>query len=269
MRARRFAERFLADADLLDVIELHDDAYLAWRHGRRTGDWVEAERRARALLDRLGDRFGLFMRFYQADNETGDKTDEHRHWLAGLRDGLRLETARLTLVAAPAELAAGAARRRHRPRRGAARRRDPARLAGLRAGRHPARRRSSGSTADPATLGYGVWVAVAPRSAHRGGVGGLHRAAGRRHDRARLRHPRRSPRRRLRHRGGDGARRVGPRPRTGVRRVIAECDESNPASIRVLEKVGMRRLHTRAGVIRWTLPEKRACPVDRGQAPAD
>ena len=104
MRARRFAERHLADADLLDVIELHDDAYLAWRHGRRTGDWAEAERRARALLDRLGDRFGLFMRFYRADNETGGKTDEHRHWFAGLRDGLRLETARLTLVAAPAEL---------------------------------------------------------------------------------------------------------------------------------------------------------------------
>lgn len=37
-----------------------------------------------------------------------------------------------------------------------------------------------------------------------------------------------------------------------VRRVIAECDESNPASIRVLEKVGMRRLHTRAGTIRWS-----------------
>ena len=49
MRARRFAERLLDDADLLDVIELHDDAYLAWRHGRRSGDWDEAERRARAL----------------------------------------------------------------------------------------------------------------------------------------------------------------------------------------------------------------------------
>src|SRR6266516_4609282 len=38
-RARRFAERFVSDTELLDVIELHDDAYLAWRHGRRSGDW--------------------------------------------------------------------------------------------------------------------------------------------------------------------------------------------------------------------------------------
>src|SRR4051794_8210740 len=43
MRARRFAERHITDDDLLDVIELHDDAYIAWRHGDRTGDWDEAE----------------------------------------------------------------------------------------------------------------------------------------------------------------------------------------------------------------------------------
>jgi hypothetical protein len=84
MRARRFAEGYVDDADLLDVIELHDDAYLAWRHGSRSGDWSEAERRARVLRDRLGDRLDLYMRFYRADNETEGKTDEHRIWFAGL-----------------------------------------------------------------------------------------------------------------------------------------------------------------------------------------
>ena len=99
------------------------------------------------------------MRFYQADNETGDKTDEHRHWLAGLRDGLRLETARLTLVAAPAELVR------------ALRDGDTGRTEGLLgaaippgwpdydlAGILPALLERL--VADPATLGYGVWVAV-------------------------------------------------------------------------------------------------------------
>jgi ribosomal-protein-alanine N-acetyltransferase len=37
----------------------------------------------------------------------------------------------------------------------------------------------------------------------------------------------------------------------GVTHVIAECDEDNAASIRVLEKAGLRREHVRAGTIRW------------------
>ena len=84
MRARRFAARYIDDEDLLDVIELHDDAYIAWRHGDRTGNWPEAERRARALAERLGSRLDLYLRFYQADNETDGKTSEHRHWFIAL-----------------------------------------------------------------------------------------------------------------------------------------------------------------------------------------
>ena len=45
--------------------------------------------------------------------------------------------------------------------------------------------------------------------------------------------------------------------REGVARVIAECDEENAASVRVLEKAGMRREHVRAGTIRWRSPEQR------------
>jgi ribosomal-protein-alanine N-acetyltransferase len=42
--------------------------------------------------------------------------------------------------------------------------------------------------------------------------------------------------------------------RDDVRRVTAECDDTNAASIRVLEKIGMRRLHTRGGTIAWASP---------------
>ena len=84
MRARRFAERYVSDDDLLDVIELHDDAYIAWRHGDRTGDWGEAERLATALAHRLGDRLDFYLRFYHADNETDGKRSEHRHWFIAL-----------------------------------------------------------------------------------------------------------------------------------------------------------------------------------------
>jgi hypothetical protein len=83
MRARRFAERFITDGEALDVIELHDDAYLSWRDGDR-GDWAEAERRALALIARLGPALGLYLRFYTADNSTAGKSSEHREWFVAL-----------------------------------------------------------------------------------------------------------------------------------------------------------------------------------------
>ncbi len=255
MRARRFAERHLDDPDLLDVIELHDDAYLAWRHGRRSGDWDGAERRARALIGRLdgdsGERFGLYLRFYRADNETDGKTDEHRHWFAGLRDGPRIETGRLLLIAAPAELlralAAG----------------DTARAEGLLGAAIPAGWPGADLAeilpaalerlvADPATIGYGVWAAVAraPRTV----VGSASFIAPPDDGTIELGygiHPD--------HRGCGYATEAAAAliawglARPGVRRVIAECDEANAASVRVLEKAGMRLLHTRGGVMRWSL----------------
>jgi hypothetical protein len=84
MRARRFAERYTDDIPVLDVIELHDHAYIAWRHGTQTGDWPGAILQAEELLDRLGPNLGLFMRFYRADNEVEGKTSEHRAWFSGL-----------------------------------------------------------------------------------------------------------------------------------------------------------------------------------------
>jgi hypothetical protein len=84
MRARRFGERYTDDLAALDVIELHDDGYLAWRDGRRSGDWDAAAARARRVIARLGPNLGLFMRFYQVDNEVPGKISEHREWFASL-----------------------------------------------------------------------------------------------------------------------------------------------------------------------------------------
>ncbi len=40
--------------------------------------------------------------------------------------------------------------------------------------------------------------------------------------------------------------------RHDVRRVVARCEETNAASIRVLEKAGMRRTGASEGMIAWT-----------------
>jgi hypothetical protein len=84
MLARRFAEGYLDDPDLLDVIELHDEAYNSWSKGVCSGDWASAEDRARALIDRLGSRLPFYLRFYRADNQTGSKSQEPLEWFEQL-----------------------------------------------------------------------------------------------------------------------------------------------------------------------------------------
>ena len=88
--ARRFASGVIDDEDLLDVVEWHDDAYRAWKLGARRGRWDEAERRARELAERLGDRLPLYLAFYRADNATGSKSRDPLTWferIVGAGDG--------------------------------------------------------------------------------------------------------------------------------------------------------------------------------------
>jgi hypothetical protein len=82
--ARRFAERHLDDEELLDVIELHDEAYNAWVKGDRGGNWPAAEARARRLIERLGDALPFYLRFYRADNATGSKNQAPLEWFEEL-----------------------------------------------------------------------------------------------------------------------------------------------------------------------------------------
>ncbi|MEE9214347.1 MAG: HD domain-containing protein [Thermodesulfobacteriota bacterium] len=41
--ARYFAEKYIDDTSILDIIELHDEAYLSWRKGHYTGNWQRAD----------------------------------------------------------------------------------------------------------------------------------------------------------------------------------------------------------------------------------
>jgi hypothetical protein len=88
--ARAFAERYLDDPALLDIIELHDEAYNSWLAGARNGRWPRAEERARRLVDRLGPNLALYARFYRCDNRTASKEQDSvvwfEDWLA--RNGL-------------------------------------------------------------------------------------------------------------------------------------------------------------------------------------
>ena len=82
--ARRFAERYLDDGELLEIVELHDEAFNAWSLGARKGRWDEAEARARRLVERLGPSLPLYVRFYRADNATESKSPEPLTWFEKL-----------------------------------------------------------------------------------------------------------------------------------------------------------------------------------------
>lgn len=80
MRARRFAESYLTDGSVLDIIELHDEAHNAWKSAGRDGDWEEAQSRAQVLLARLGENLELYVAFYRCDNQVEGKSPEGFDW---------------------------------------------------------------------------------------------------------------------------------------------------------------------------------------------
>ena len=61
--ARRFTEKYSTDTELLEIIELHDEAYNAWCLGDRDGKWEQAESRAKKLIERLGESLELYLIF--------------------------------------------------------------------------------------------------------------------------------------------------------------------------------------------------------------
>lgn len=81
--ARKFAEKYTQDEEALDIIELHDDAYNAWKSGEK-GNWIKAEQRANKLIDRLGKSIDLYLIFYQCDNNTGNKETSDYNWFINL-----------------------------------------------------------------------------------------------------------------------------------------------------------------------------------------
>ena len=84
MKARRFAEKYIDDKDVLDIIELHDEAYNSWRKGSLKNDWDGATKRANKLINRLGKNIDLYLKFYICDNSTGDKKGDDYIWFESM-----------------------------------------------------------------------------------------------------------------------------------------------------------------------------------------
>jgi hypothetical protein len=82
--AARFLERFVDDDELVEVVRWHDEAFAAWLGLVKRGDRRDAERRARALVRRLGPALPLYLRFFRADNATEGKSPDAVTWFASV-----------------------------------------------------------------------------------------------------------------------------------------------------------------------------------------
>jgi hypothetical protein len=76
-RARRFAERYTGDLDVLCAIEHHDRPYNLWRKMKRKRSLDE--RAFRKMLAEIPD-MALFVRFVELDGSTEGKNPEPIHW---------------------------------------------------------------------------------------------------------------------------------------------------------------------------------------------
>lgn len=78
--ARHFSEQFTDNQAILDVIELHDEAYYIWKMKYRIIRKSAVQQRLDKLLLRLGNNLQLFYLFFKCDTQTGDKNQKSIEW---------------------------------------------------------------------------------------------------------------------------------------------------------------------------------------------
>lgn len=78
--AMKFAKNIIDRPHVLNVIELHDEAYYAWHLNRKHPETNRAFHRLNMLFERLGDYRQLYYLFFKCDTYTGDKTRIPVQW---------------------------------------------------------------------------------------------------------------------------------------------------------------------------------------------
>ncbi|MEO1516084.1 MAG: hypothetical protein AAFV95_13760 [Bacteroidota bacterium] len=88
--ARTFMEKITEDSSVLDIIELHDEAYYSWRllHLHKQAD--ASQKRLDNLLNRLENNRQTYYLFFKCDTCTGDKNPAPLRWFEQTIDGLQI-----------------------------------------------------------------------------------------------------------------------------------------------------------------------------------
>ncbi len=86
--ARRFAEKFISNENILDVIELHDEAYASWKMIDWKANILGAQDRAKKLIERLDGNLDLYLTFYKCDNRIPSKSRINYDWFSNLSENV-------------------------------------------------------------------------------------------------------------------------------------------------------------------------------------
>jgi len=78
--ARHFLAKFYDEAIVLDIVELHDEAYYVWRLDQLYNEKEKAQERLDKFLSRISDNIQLYYLFFVCDTRTGDKIQAPLTW---------------------------------------------------------------------------------------------------------------------------------------------------------------------------------------------
>lgn len=78
--ARKFMEQLITDQQILNIIELHDEAYYSWRLKHIYRDIEAGNKRLSRLLETIDSARQLYYLFFKCDTRTGDKNQAPLRW---------------------------------------------------------------------------------------------------------------------------------------------------------------------------------------------
>ena len=88
--ARRFIEQFVDDPAVLKIVEMHDEAYYAWRLKHLYHRHRQGLERLQRLQDAMGPDLQLYYLFFKADTQTGDKNQAPLKWFEMVVKGIEV-----------------------------------------------------------------------------------------------------------------------------------------------------------------------------------
>jgi hypothetical protein len=90
MLAKNYLANYIDDPVILDILELHDEAFYCWRMIHLYHKPIKGQQRLEKLLYRLGEHMQLYYLFFKCDTQTGDKTQAPLYWFETSIPGIQV-----------------------------------------------------------------------------------------------------------------------------------------------------------------------------------
>ena len=88
--ARNFMEEYIAEKEILDLIEFHDEAYYIWIAFHVKKNKKKGQKRMEKFLERFSGNLQFYYYFFKCDTKTGDKTLKPVKWFEKTFEGITI-----------------------------------------------------------------------------------------------------------------------------------------------------------------------------------